>query len=31
MPCLSVSDPPNQAEAQALADKLHELINTLNA
>lgn len=28
---LSVSDPPTQAEVQALADKLDELINTLNA
>jgi len=27
---LSVSDPPTQAEVQALADKLDELINTLN-
>jgi len=30
-PCLSVPDPPNQAEVQALADKLDERINTLNA
>ena len=28
---LSVSNPPTQAEVQALADKLDELINTLNA
>jgi len=27
---LSVSDPPTQAEVQALADKLDEVINTLN-
>ena len=28
---LTVSNPPTQAEVQALADKLDELINTLNA
>ena len=28
---LAVSNPPTQAEVQALADKLDELINTLNA
>ena len=28
---LSVSNPPTQAEVQALADKLDELINTVNA
>ena len=27
---LTVSNPPTQAEVQALADKLDELINTLN-
>ncbi len=27
---LTVSDPPTQAEVQAIADKLDELINTLN-
>ena len=27
---LSVSNPPTQAQVQALADKLDELINTLN-
>ncbi len=29
--CLSVSNPFTQAEVRALADKLYELINTLNA
>ncbi len=29
-PCLSVSNPITQAEVRALADKLDELINTLN-
>jgi hypothetical protein len=28
---LTVSNPPTQAEVQALADKLEELINTLSA
>ena len=28
---LTVSDPPTQADVQAIADKLDELINTLNA
>ncbi len=28
---LTVSNPPTQAEVQSLADKLHEVINTLNA
>ena len=28
---LTVSNPPTQADVQALADKLDELINTLNA
>jgi hypothetical protein len=28
---LKVSNPPTQAEVQALADRLDELINTLNA
>ena len=28
---LTVSNPPTQAEVQAIADKLDELINTLNA
>ena len=28
---LTVSNPPTQAEVQALADKLDELINTLSA
>jgi hypothetical protein len=28
---LAVSNPPTQAEEQALADKLDELINTLSA
>ena len=28
---LTVSNPPTQADVQAIADKLDELINTLNA
>ena len=28
---LTVSNPPNQADVQAIADKLDELINTLSA
>jgi hypothetical protein len=28
---LTVSDPPTQADVQAIADKLDELINTLSA
>ena len=28
---LAVSNPPTQADVQAIADKLDELINTLNA
>ena len=28
---LTVSNPPTQADVQAMADKLDELINTLNA
>jgi hypothetical protein len=28
---LSVSNPPTQADVQTIADKLDELINTLNA
>ena len=28
---LTVSNPPTQAEVQAMADKLDELINSLNA
>jgi hypothetical protein len=28
---LAVSNPPTQADVQALADKLEELINTLSA
>ena len=30
-PCLSVSNPLTQAKVQAPADKLDDLINTLNA
>ena len=30
-PGLTVSNPPTQADVQAIADKLDELINTLNA